>query len=193
MNATALRASLLAALMLGAGAARAQSLAPVAAPSASPTRAPGGDDLATSRAAWGYSAPLRWSLMGAAPRFGPALPGCEEGAESRGNTTGGAPNEYFVSWRLTPPRLGPSLYLVGFARHGCPVDAGAGGGLVFTMPLSPNIFLTASTGLYGLPRNGIAKPEKLGDARLDLGFRTSPQQTVTVGVGLRGVFVGGLW
>jgi hypothetical protein len=171
------------AAFVGGATARAQSLAPAAAPQ--------GDDLG-ARAAWGYSAPLRWSLMNGAPRLGPTLPGCEEQAGTRGSSVGGLPNEYFVAWRLTPPSIA-SLYLVGFSRHGCAVDAGAGGGLVLTIPLRADLFLTASTGLYGLPRNGLATPERLHEARVDLGFRPSLSQVVTLGIGTRGVSVGGLW
>jgi hypothetical protein len=145
-----------------------------------------GDDLGTTQKAWMYSAPLRWSVMAGAPWSGPMFSPCEEQAVSRGNATQAfGANPYFSAWKLAP-----SLYLVGFARHGCPIDAGAGGGLVYAVPLPSNLFLTASTGLYHLPRNGASRPVTMGDARLDLGWQPAPGRTVTLGIGLRGVSVG---
>jgi hypothetical protein len=118
-----------AAALLAVSAVHAQS---ASAPLFS-TPVPADDGLGQPGAPTPFAAftPLHLSLIGGLFPIGSALPGCDSREDASGNSQNGFPIERYSYLRLTP-----QLTLHGFSSGGCPVDAGAGGGLTYSAPLA---------------------------------------------------------
>src|SRR5450755_4521446 len=91
-------------------------------------------------------APLRLSLTGDLFPIESQFPGCESREDASGNSVHG-----FALQRYSFLRLTPRLVLHGYSIAGCAVDAGVGGGLTYSAPLSKDLWLVPSAGLYVLP------------------------------------------
>lgn len=134
--------------------------------------------------------PLRLSLFGDAFPVGGMIPGdpCGEGAMRAAN-----PGAWvFPVQQATYVALTPHLVLHGFSRLGCPVDAGAGTGLTYSVPLPKNLWLIASAGAFAQP--GYPGPTRVrSDARLDVMMRPNADHAYAVGVGRRGFTFTGTW
>jgi hypothetical protein len=134
--------------------------------------------------------PLRLSLMSTAFPIAGALGGnpCASREEASGNTVNG-----FAVQRQVYLAITPQLVLHGFSRAGCPLDAGIGGGLTYSVPVSKSVFLVASAGTYTLPGVQPRRVLTKGDARIDLIFRSTPDRAWGVGLGRRGLKLTGTW
>jgi hypothetical protein len=132
--------------------------------------------------------PLRLSLLSQTFPIGNALGdgSCSSSAEA--NSQWGFPLQHQVYLAITP-----RLVLHGFSQQGCALDAGAGGGLTYSVPLSQKLWIVGSVGAYGLPSQ---RPGSFGtktDGRVDLLLRTSPDRIWGFGLGPRGVKITGTW
>jgi hypothetical protein len=135
--------------------------------------------------------PLRLSLMSTTFPIAGALGGspCASREEASGNTVNG-----FAVQRQTYLAITPQLVLHGFSSAGCPLDAGIGWGLTYSVPVSKSVFLVASGGAYTQPSVQPGVPITRGDARIDLVFRsTTNDRTVGIGLGRRGLKLTGTW
>jgi hypothetical protein len=134
--------------------------------------------------------PLRLSLMSTTFPIAGALGGnpCTSREEASGNTVNG-----FAVQRQVYLPITQQLVLHGFSQAGCPLDAGMGGGVTYAVPLSKTSWLVASAGTYILPSQQPGRIVKKSDARLDLMFKTSPDRTLGIGVGRRGLKLTGTW
>jgi hypothetical protein len=98
------------------------------------------------------SLPFRLSLLTTLYPLGPAfgVGGCSGPSVAAAGTI-------FPTQPYTQLQLTPRLTLHGFSDLGCPgdpfapLDAGAGGGLTYALPLRPNVWLVGSAGGYGVP------------------------------------------
>ena len=134
--------------------------------------------------------PIRLALLGSAVPVGAADPGCRESVESTGAATAGVPG--FAMQHAAAVRLIPKLTLFGFARGGCPLDAGAGAALVYSTPIRKDIWFVASAGILHLPHAGPGgAPVTTGQARMDLVFARPKGHSYSVGIGTRGISFGG--
>jgi hypothetical protein len=134
--------------------------------------------------------PLRLSLMSTTFPIAGALGGnpCESREEPSGNTANGFAVQHQAYLAITP-----QLVLHGFSTAGCPLDAGVGGGVTYTVPVSKSVFLVASAGAYSLPSVQPGRVVTKGDARIDLVFRSTPDRAWGVGLGRRGLKLTGTW
>lgn len=134
--------------------------------------------------------PIRLSLLGSAVPVGAADPACRESVESTGAATAGVPG--FAMQHGAALQLIPKLTLFGFARGGCPLDAGAGAALVYATPIRKDIWFVASAGILHLPHAGPGgAPVTTGQARMDLVFARPKGHSYAVGIGTRGISFGG--
>lgn len=136
--------------------------------------------------------PLRLSLMSSVFPLGSMAPGdpfgCKTREDASGNSNAGFPVQRQVFLPLTS-----RLVLHGFSTGGCPLDAAAGGGVSYAMPVARNTWLVPSAGVYGQP-NGIVPTARVkSDARVDVIFRTYTGRTLGVGVGRQGLKITGTW
>lgn len=120
--------------------------------------------------------PLRLSLIFDVSPESRIDPGCASLEEPSGNTKSGFPIQ-----RYTFLPLAPRLVLHGFSSAGCPVDAGAGVGLTYAMPLKTDLWLVPSAGFYSLPRRGITT----STARIDVVKASADGRSLNVGVGIK--------
>ena len=137
--------------------------------------------------------PLRLSLMSSVFPLASLAPGdpfgCKTREDASGNSNAGFPAQHQVFLPITSR----CLVLHGFSNAGCPLDAGAGGGISYTMPVARNVWLVPSAGVYSQP-NGITPTTRTrSDARVDLVFKTYGDRTLGVGVGRRGFKITGTW
>jgi hypothetical protein len=133
--------------------------------------------------------PLRLSLTGDAIPLAHAFPGCAEKAEMSGNTLHG-----FTLNRSFAMQLVPSLTLVGFSQTACQMDAAVGTGFVTSTRLRKDVWLAASAGAMIFPHgDGGTRASVKSDARVDVIWKDLPGRSFSVGVGLRGVRVGGVF
>ncbi len=131
--------------------------------------------------------PLRLSLSSGYWPQGKTLPGCAERAEQSGDTW-----NFFPLQRAAAVHLVPNLTLVGFSTTACMVDANAGVGLVYTAPIRKDLWIVGAVGGSILPTTTTTyAPRARADARVDLVWKATPDRAFTLGVGRRGVFVGG--
>ncbi len=96
--------------------------------------------------------PLRLGLLGGVAPMSATEPGCADRVEATGNTTASSAGGPMQS--MTARTLVPRLTLFGMSRAGCPVDAGAGGGLLYVVPLRPSVFFVAGIGTFIQPPYG---------------------------------------
>jgi hypothetical protein len=134
--------------------------------------------------------PLRLSLMSTTFPIAGALGGnpCASREEPSGNTANGFAVQHQAYLAITP-----QLVLHGFSTAGCPLDAGVGGGVTYTVPVSKSVFLVASAGAYSLPSVQPGRVLTKGEARVDLVFRSTPDRAWGVGLGRRGLKLTGTW
>jgi hypothetical protein len=141
-----------------------------------------------SVSSWVLSAPLRLSLQGDIQPIAGGFANCAGREEPSGNTINGFAVQRFASIRLTK-----ALTLQGFSIAGCPVDGAIGAGLTYVVPLRSSLWVVASAGAYGVPAHVPFPARHSSDVRVDLTKQLKEQRTVTVGVGRRGITVGGAW
>jgi hypothetical protein len=187
--------------LLGARAALAQE--PTSAPQrmqpfatipqpaspASPLTALLGEPTGDPAALPGYfaSAPLRLSLQNQIFPVGMAYDQCGTREDAAGNATGGIPTQRYTLLRLTP-----SLVLHGFTSGGCPIDGAIGGGVTYATRVAPSIWLVAGGGIYATPAPAQYSARRTrNDFRIDLIKKVDDTHSLSVGVGKRGVTIGG--
>jgi hypothetical protein len=134
--------------------------------------------------------PLRLSIQPVLPPVEPLMGSqpCASREEASGNTLHGFPLQGYASLRLTP-----QLTLHGFSTLGCPTSAGLGGALTYTTRVRPDLWLVIGAGAYTVPAFGAAPPAAQVDFRVDLLRHTRGDRAWTVGVGRKGVTLGGQW
>jgi hypothetical protein len=166
--------------VLSTTAGAQQSAAPLV-PLVTPLK---GDDLfanSSGPSVGATFAPLRLSLTGGLFSQASAFAGCDARAEASGNTVNG-----FAVQRYTFLRLTPQLVLHGFSMTGCPVDAGMGGGLSYSVPLQKSLWLVSSAGFYALPTFGGGTSSLVTTAaRVDIVKQLGWGGTLNVGLGTR--------
>jgi len=113
-------------------------------PTQSPFADRGGDrgDLS----GYGLSAPLRLSLEASVFPDAHLFPNCASREDDIGNSLGGISTQHYWEWRFAP-----RLVLSGFTQIGCPVDAGIGSVLTYSVPLRDSMQLVLGAGLYAAP------------------------------------------
>jgi hypothetical protein len=141
-----------------------------------------------SLAPWTASLPLRLSLQSTMFPLSMSgmFPNCESLEGPSGNSFQGIPVQRYTMLSLTP-----NLVLQGFSSAGCPVDGAIGGGITYSIPIRPSIWLVAGAGFYGVPAHDSLPARRRSDFRVDLVKTTSDGRSMSVGVGRRGVSVGG--
>ena len=129
-------------------AASAQTPASVGSQTTTPPAAPSGDDLGYVPPFSGsvLAAPMRLTLEGSiSPRAG-GFPQCASLEDDVGNSVGGIPVQHYTDWRLTP-----HLVLSVFTQLGCPIDAGMGAVVTYTVPIRPSVAWVFAAGAYAAP------------------------------------------
>jgi hypothetical protein len=127
-------------------------------------------------------APLRLSLLSGIFPIGKALdPDCVHHAEENGNMIHGFNLQRAIFLRMTS-----KLSLNSFSSTSCVGDSGAGGGITFTQPLTPNLWLVAGAGAYAVPRVGTIPARVSSDARVDIVMKQKSGNTLTLGLGAGG-------
>ena len=137
---------------------------------------------------WVLSTPLRLSLQGDIQPMAGGFANCVSREEASGNSINGFAVQRFASVRLTR-----ALTLQGFSSAGCPVDGAIGGGLTYTAALQPSLWVVAGAGVYGVPAHAPFPARSSSDARVDLTKQLDSGRTLTLGVGRRGIRLGGVW
>jgi hypothetical protein len=166
---------------------------PTARAQTAPTHDRGGDADAF---VWYRAAPLRLSLEGGVVPQAGRFPNCASREDAVGNSLGGIPVQHFAAYRLTP-----RLVLSGFTQLGCPIDAGIGGMLTYTLPIGDSLWLGLGAGLYAAPaqlplfgglgmslgqavRGGASAIDMA--ARTDVMWKTKSGRPFTLGVSTQG-------
>jgi hypothetical protein len=86
--------------------------------------------------------------------------------------------QHWHSWSVLP-----RLSLHAFSSMGCPIDGGLGGGVTYTVPLSPSLWLVGSAGSYAVPAVPPVFPVRTStDLRLDFMKRTNTGRTAQFGL-----------
>ena len=137
---------------------------------------------------WIASTPLRLSLQSTIfpLSMSGAFPNCTSLEEPSGNSFQGIPVQRYTMLELTP-----NLVLHGFSSAGCPIDGAIGGAITYSIPIKPSIWLVAGAGMYGVPAHDTLPARRRSDFRVNLVKTTSDGRAVSVGIGRRGVSVGG--
>lgn len=125
--------------------------------------------------------PLQLSLIGGLFPQASTLPGCASHEDASGNSLSG-----FAVQRYSYFQLAPRLVLHGFSSGGCPIDAGIGGGLTYSVPLTKSLWLVSSAGFYTLPPLDNLRPTVVTSAaRVDIVKRLAWGRTLSLGLGTR--------
>jgi hypothetical protein len=136
------------------------------------------------------SLPLRLSLLGAVYPLGPTF-----GSGACGAASLAAAGTIFPTQPYTQIELSPRLVFHGFSDLGCPgdpyalLDTGAGGGLTYSLPLRPALWLVASAGAYGVPAHDYLPARSAFGGGLDVAVqepKTSNVLTTGIGISTRG-------
>jgi hypothetical protein len=127
---------------------------------------------------YGAFVPLHLSLTAGLFPLAPALPECASREEASGNSVNG-----FAIQRYTFLRLTPNLVLHGFSSAGCPVDAGAGGGITYSAPIAHDLWFVPSAGFYALPAMPGDTPLVTTSVRMDVVKRMRKGRVLTLGLG----------
>jgi hypothetical protein len=93
------------------------------------------------------TSPIRLSLEGAIAPKASLFPQCATLEDDVGNSVGGIPVQHSREFWLPIPRLVLSL----FTQLGCPIDAGIGAALAYSVPLRDSLALVFSGGMYVAP------------------------------------------
>jgi hypothetical protein len=123
--------------------------------------------------------PLRLSLTSTIFPLADGFANCATREEASGNSTAsGAPIQRFQFVRVLP-----HLVLDGFSSAGCPIDGGIGGGVTYSVPLKPSLWLVASAGAYGVPaHDGVIPARTAAEVRIDLMKETSDGHVFHIGL-----------
>ena len=157
-----------------------------------PTTAPTGGEPTSSDALAASVAvlPLRLSLIGdsfpVAHAFGDDA--CAGRAQAAGNAVWGFPVQRQTFYALTP-----RLVVHTFSQLGCPLDAGAGWGVTYALPVAKSWWVVGAMGGYILPSAQPGHALLKTDARLDLVYRPTADRAWAVGVGRKGITLSGVW
>jgi hypothetical protein len=92
------------------------------------------------------SLPIRLSLAGNLVPLAPLFPQCATLEDDVGNSVARIPVHNYVEW-LPIPRL----RLSAFSQLGCPIDAGLGALILYSVPLQGSTTLAFATGMCGVP------------------------------------------
>lgn len=137
------------------------------------------------------AAPIRLSLEGSVIPVAGGFPNCGDQNEV-GNSVGGIPVQHYAEWQLTR-----RLLLSTFTQLGCPIDAGIGAAVTYTVPLRPSMALVFAGGAYAAPGQfqlfgGLPSSLKLGllgarsplpvSARADIVWNTQKGNPLNLGV-----------
>ena len=131
------------------------------------------------------------SLSGNLLTLAPLFPQCGTLEDDVGNSVAGIPVRNSVEW-LPVPRL----RLSAFSQLGCPIDAGLGALVLYSVPLQGSTSLAFATGMYGVPAQldlfgglrsslraglrGVASPIS-SDARVDLTWQGKDASAYSIG------------
>jgi hypothetical protein len=137
---------------------------------------------------WLASIPLRLSLQSGIAPIGGSFPNCESREDAAGNSFHGVPLQRYALLQLAP-----RLVLHGFSSAGCPVDGAIGGGVTYSVPLRPSLWLVAGAGVYGVPPHAPFPARLQSETRVDLLKELDGGRSLSVGIGRRGVSFGGTW
>lgn len=128
--------------------------------------------------------PIRLALLGSSVPAGAAEPHCRDSVESTGGASAGSPGfamQHAAGLRVP---LIPRLTLIGFSRGGCTFDAGVGGALVYATPITKDISLVLSAGIYHVPQGAaVGAVTKTSEVRMDVVFAKPKGRSYSVGVG----------
>lgn len=153
-----------------------------------PTRDPG---AVSSVEGLRLSLPIRLSLSGNLVPLAPLFPQCATLEDDVGNSVAGIPVRNYVEW-LPIPRL----RLSAFSQLGCPIDAGLGALMLYSVPLRGSASLAFATGMYAVPaqfdlfgglrsslRTGLrgAASPVANDARVDLTWQGKDGSAYSIG------------
>jgi hypothetical protein len=176
-------------VLLSASASLAQAGGSASNERPHPTRDPG---VLSSPDAPQLSLPIRLSLSGNLVPLAPLFPQCETLEDDVGNSVAGIPVHNYAEWRAMP-----RLRLSAFGQLGCPIDAGLGALMLYSIPLHDSTSLVFATGMYGVPaqfdlfgglrsslRTGLrgAASPIASDARVDLTWQGNSGSASSVGV-----------
>jgi len=162
------------------------TLAPYTPPAPAPVLAAGSPTDSSTLPPNAASLPFRLSLLTTVYPVGPALSvgGCSGPSVAAAGTI--FPVQPYTQFQLTP-----RLTLHGFSDLGCPgdpfapLDAGAGGGLTYALPLRPNTWLVASGGGYVVPGHLGLPARAAAGGGLDLVVQQPKSgRTLTSGIGV---------
>ncbi len=178
--------------LVAAAPADAQQALPIVTPLVGPPQVswlapPRGDATGTPGDA--TIEPLRVGLLGDVPPTGD--PACAQPGAATAENANLAPSY------LTTLRLVPRLTLVGFSRGGCPLDGAAGAGIVYMVPIRPNVSLALSGGWVSAPHAGPnGTPLTSRAVRADFVFKQPDGRALSVGLksghGATGLVFGGV-
>ncbi|MGO8996243.1 MAG: hypothetical protein ACLQVI_23265 [Polyangiaceae bacterium] len=137
---------------------------------------------------WVASTPMRLSLQSAIFPLSMSgmFPNCAQNEDPSGNSLQGFPVQRYTFLQLTP-----NLTLHGFSSAGCPVDSAIGGGITYSVQIKPSIWLVAGAGVYSVPSHAGLPGRTRSDFGIDLMKATHDGQSVSVGIGRRGIRIGG--
>jgi hypothetical protein len=153
-----------------------------------PIRDPG---VLPSLDGWSLSLPIRLSLSGNLVPLAHEFPQCETLEDDVGNSVAHIPVHGYLEWRPMP-----RLTLSAFSQLGCPIDAGLGALMLYSVPLQGSTSLVFATGMYGVPaqfdlfgglrsslRTGLrgAASPIASDARVDLTWQGKDGSPYSIG------------
>ncbi len=129
-------------------ASSAQTPGSVGAQTTPQSPAPSGDDLGYVPPFSGFvlAAPMRLTLEGSIVSKKGEFPQCASLEDDVGNSVGGIPVQHYTDWQLTP-----RLVLSAFTQLGCPIDAGIGAVVTYTVPLRRSVAWVFTAGAYAAP------------------------------------------
>ena len=101
---------------------------------------------------------------------------------------GARPGAGVFGWQARGLSIGPRLTLAGFWNNGCGSTGGGGAGFVYEVPVSPAVSLLTGLGFYKAPATG----QIAWQPRVDVLWRR-PSMPLSIGLGPRGLSMGGIW
>jgi hypothetical protein len=147
--------------------------------------------ITTSLDGFQLSLPIRLSLSGNLVPLAPLFPQCETLEDDVGNSVAHIPVHNYIEWQPMP-----RLRLSAFSQLGCPIDAGLGALVVYSVPLRDSMSLVFASGMYAAPaqldlfgglrsslRTGLrGEPSPIAtDARVDLMWQAKDGSSYSVG------------
>ncbi len=154
----------------------------------SPLLALGEPSVPGALSPWMASVPLRLSLQGPLFPMAGGFPNCGSREDASGNSFQGWPVQRYALLALTP-----NLVLHGFTSAGCPIDSAVGAAVTYAVPLQSSWWLVIGGGVYAAPAHDPMPARRSADLRVDLMKKIDDARSVSVGVGRRGISLGGSW